>query len=186
MSLIRLSGPPELPISLAEIIEHLRLEGTEAQDALLLGYARSVTAAIDGADGWLGRALTTQQWQLRLDRFPTAVIELPLPPLQSVDAVAYVDPDGVTQTLAPFRVFGVGAGGSIMPAEGMDWPGTRAEPEAVRVTFTAGYGTFTDVPEPIRHGLLFMIGEMYDGPCDPQLTAAVRVMLLPYRAHWTV
>src|SRR5690606_26519144 len=102
--------------------------------------------------------ITTQTLELVLDAFPRTVINVPLPPLQTVDSIAYIDPDGQTQTLDP-QTYDVDAvGGRVAPAYGEAFPATRAVQNAVTVRFTAGY---TSVPEPIRAAMLLIIGDLY-------------------------
>ena len=96
-----LQGPQSLPVSIPEVKAAGRLDGLdESEDVVIAGLIRSAVAEIDGAHGWLGRALISQSWTLWLDHFPRT-IRVPLPPLQSVDAIRYDDADGVSQTLAP-------------------------------------------------------------------------------------
>jgi uncharacterized phiE125 gp8 family phage protein len=83
MSLHLIVPPVYLPLSLAELKSHLRLDFND-EDALLFGYLRAAVAHIEGADGWLGRQLINATWELRLDCF-TWPIRMPLPPL-AIDA----------------------------------------------------------------------------------------------------
>jgi uncharacterized phiE125 gp8 family phage protein len=182
-----ISPPAALAVSLAELRAHLRLEGIDEggeTDALLMGYARTAQDRLDGPDGILGRCLIRQTWRLALDCFP-AVIELPLPPLAEVLSVTYLDPAGDPQTLDPadYIVAGVGSDGSIRPAVGKSWPTTRALPEAVTVDFAAGADDWNGVPQPLRDAIAEMVRAAFDG-CDPG--QAVRELIRPYRAHWTV
>jgi uncharacterized phiE125 gp8 family phage protein len=192
MSLVRLSGPPALCVSLAELRTHLRVDGLtpdEAQDALIAGFARAAQDSIDGASGWLGRALTTQQWRLTLDAFPvTEVITLPLPPCRSVDAVTYVDTNGATQSIVGYQVYGIGGAtpARLAPAYNTRWPATRCQGDAVRIDFTCGYGTHSDVPEPVRAAIMLMVGTSYGFrelpvPTDFMWTPAATNLLMPYR-----
>lgn len=160
MRLTRVSGPAADPVSLAEAKDHERISHT-SEDSLVETYLAAAIARFDGRDGILGRCLISQTWELALDAFPAGEIAVPLPPLQSIDSITYVAPDG-TATLAAeaYRVAGIGARGRIAPVDA--WPSTDPRPEAVTVTFTAGYGdTAADVPWPIRRGILEVFGDMY-------------------------
>lgn len=95
----------------------------------------------------------------------TNMIRLPCPNLIGVDSVGYVDTDGALQTLdsSLWRAFGVGGRGHVAPVYGTAWPATRWEPEAVRIRYRAGYGpAASDVPAPIRHAVLLLIGHLYE------------------------
>ena len=78
---------------------HLRVDADITGDDGLIA-ALIVTARQQAGEHRTGRALVTQQWRLGLDRFADDSLELPLPKLQSVQSVTYLDADGVRQTLA--------------------------------------------------------------------------------------
>lgn len=170
-----------LPLTLNECKAHLRVPDTENnEDALIMAYLRSATEEIDGRDGTLGRALCTQTWKYTLDCFPRATrfrrhgsLVVPLPPLQSVTHVKYIDTAGVQQTWdsAKYTVTGTEpnnyAPGLITPVWGEVWPSTRDVPEAVEVQFVCGYidannNTQNAVPESIRNALLIMMAHRYE------------------------
>ncbi len=168
MSLKRTVAPAELPLSLAEVQDHIKWEPLAGDEAQLMLYLRSAVEQMDGAEGLLNRAIITQTWALDLDWFPRGAIRIPLPPLQSITSITYIDTAGDTQTLASskYKVLNVNSptrAGLIETAFGESWPSTRDEGEAVTVTFVAGYGLRNAVPEPIRHLLLFTVQDAYDG-----------------------
>lgn len=158
--------PPSIePISLAEAKAHLRVDGND-EDALISQLITVARQALDGRDGLLGRALVQQTWKLTHDRFPRA-IEIPLPPLISIDGITYLDADAVTQTidLETVTVEGIGdaAPAILRPVSGTAWPETYDHPEAVALTFKAGYGTAAaTVPAPIRQALLLDVAHMFE------------------------
>lgn len=193
MALTLITAPSAALVTTAEAKRHCRVDHTD-DDAYLDSLVAAVTANIDGADGWLGRALGAQTWKLSLDAFPTGSrgIMLPLPPLRSVTTVAYTDVDGVARTYTAFRTFGIDSKsgqGFILPAYDDEWPETRDDtPEAVQITFTAGYET---VPTPIKHAILLMVGNLYENREDTtelklgHLPMGADALLAPYRS-WNV
>ena len=179
-NLTRIVEPGGPMLDDARVWDHLRVDlvsgsPEEPEDAALIRvYRDAVTAHLDGPDGILGRALISQGWELRLAAFPQRIdriygdrrIELPLPPLQSVTKIKYVDPDGATQTLADelYTVLTDNGSepGAVIPAYGTTWPATRCQPDAVTVTFVAGYGgTPADVPAAISAASLLLIEDLY-------------------------
>lgn len=150
--LTTVSPPVVSPVTRDELKLHARVDGN-TEDDLLDDLIATATAFLDGKDGLLGRCLITQTLRLSLGAFPAEVV-LPLPPAQVVTSVTYLDADGIEQTLAPsaYRVIG-GDPGKVFPVD--SWPATKADPEAVKIEFRAGYGDLaSDVPAPIKRAIL--------------------------------
>jgi uncharacterized phiE125 gp8 family phage protein len=130
------AGPDVEPLSLAEAKLWLRLD-TTAEDALV---ASLITENRRRAERVTGKALVTQTWRLNLDCFPRWEIAVGMPPLASVSSIAYVDEDGATQTVdaADYLVDANSVPARITPAYLEVWPDTRAQLNAVTITFVAG------------------------------------------------
>lgn len=163
---------PEALVSLAEMYLQLRLDPTGSpashpDDSLIELAVQAATEELCGpnGEGWLGRALVAREYRLDLDRFPAGPLGLPLPPLQSVVGVTYLDGDGVEQTLDPsaYQVFAAGTPGTIRPAYNTSWPTSiRPGAGAVSVRFVAGYDDPADVPAPIRQWVKARAGFFYE------------------------
>lgn len=167
MPLSLVTAPAQPILTKGEARDHLRLDG-EDDIALVDRLVAAVTAYLDGREGYLGRALVTQTWDLTLDRFPLSgdrAIAVPLPPLQSVTSITYLDGDGVSQIWASsnYTVDTAAEPGVIRLAYAKSWPLTRRIANAVTVRFVAGYGDhWHDVPEDIRHAALLLLGHWYE------------------------
>lgn len=159
MGLKLLLAPSVEPLTLAEAKAHCRVDVAD-DDALITSL---IVAARQVAEHLTARALVTQQWRLTLDAFPDAAIDLPLPPLASVESVKYRDAAGVLQTLdaAAYTVHTSALVGQVAPAYGQTWPSARDQREAVVIDFTAGYGNAAAVPQAIKQWLLLSIGGWY-------------------------
>lgn len=119
------------------------------------------------------RAWVRQTFELTADCFPLeSCIQIPRPPLQDIESIQYIDADGALQTMDPadYKVTRLGVTsnerGRVALAYGQVWPTTRREPDAVVITFRAGYPDLgspelPEVPEDLIHGMLLMIGELY-------------------------
>lgn len=160
--------PTTFPVTLPEVKEHLRLDFDD-DDGYLQTLIEVATVAIDGPNGWLGRALEQQTWGLELPAF-TYPVRIPAPKLQTIDVVQYLDEAGAPQTMDANDYQIVGLGGEhvceMRPRYGQTWPSTYPEAQAVQITFTCGYPQAgspltSTVPAPIRHALLMMIADMY-------------------------
>lgn len=76
----------------------------------------------------------------------------------------------------------------LTPAYGNVWPVTLDVTNSVRVTFTAGYGTASDVPQPIKQAMYMLIAHWYEnreastmGPQNGPVAFAVDALLWSYR-----
>lgn len=169
LDLVRTQDPAPL-VSLDRAKRHLRVDGT-VEDEDITDLVAAAVEAIDGYSGRLGRAIVTQTWALHLPRFPACrQITLPLPPLQSVTSIAYVDAAGDEQTLSSgaYDVLD-GPKSAVVLKSDQAWPSTGAHPRAVTITFVAGYGAPEAVPKTIVSAVLLAVGELYanregDGP----------------------
>jgi uncharacterized phiE125 gp8 family phage protein len=132
------------------------------EDTLLEGF---ITAARQYAEGRQNRAYITQTWELALDAWPE-MIQVPLPPNQTVDSIEYYDTAGVVHLLLPadYLVDSRGYKARVSPLYGGSWPSTILQPlTGIVVTFTAGYGNLaTDVPQRIRNAIKLLAGHLYE------------------------
>lgn len=145
MGLILISGPLVSPIALSVVKAHLRVEHDD-DDEMIQSLIDATTEHFDGRDGILGRAIVQQTWELRLNGFPPC-LEIPLPPLISLDSIKYVDVNGTIVTIDPADYQVVVEGfkkALVVPAYRLVWPIPRDVRDAVRVTFTAGYATVSE------------------------------------------
>lgn len=160
MGLVLTSGPAAEPLTLAEAKAHCRVDGSD-DDTLITAL---IVTARRMAEQATGRALVTQSWRYLLDAFPVAAIDLPQPPLVSVESVKYIASDGTLTTIAStdYTVHTSALLGLVAPAYGMSWPSPRDVREAVRIEFTAGYGAAAAVPNDIKQWMLLQICHWYD------------------------
>lgn len=158
------SAPAEEPLTAAELRSWCRRDDT-AEDDLLYSLGKVARGQIERL---IGRQLITATWLMTLDGFPWPggwqfmeyptlfpdphTIRLPKAPLQSVSGVQYYDMGNTLRTLATdvYDVDAVTDPGRIVLAMAKVWPVTRLRPGAVRVTFTAGYGVASSVPEELK------------------------------------
>lgn len=203
MALQLVTAPAVYPLTETEIWDHLRLNltqfGEPADKDHVTALLAAATAYLDGRDGILGRALVTQVWDLTLDQFPaTDSIALPLPPIQSVTSITYVDELGASQTFSSSKYALSAAkhwGPRINLNYGEVWPTTRYQPDAVTVRFVAGYDDGSSpadpqgsVPAPIKAAMKLLIAHWYEhreqvvmGQTPAELPMAVTALLGPYR-----
>jgi uncharacterized phiE125 gp8 family phage protein len=160
MSLKLITAPAVEAITLDEVKTALSFDGTDS-DAKI---TRLIPVARGLAESRTRRKLINQTWELRLDAFPAAEIEIAMQPVSSIVSVQYIDTAGVLQTLAPDQYTldeESILSAWVLPAEGVTWPATRDVANAVRVRFVAGYGASSAaVPPEIRQWMCVAIESM--------------------------
>ena len=190
MGLLLVAPPDDQPLTTADLLAHLKeLDSSQSDYVASLGLA-----AMQHFEERTGRALLTQQWQATFDRFPCErYLALPRPPLQTIDLVEYQDSVGVWTTWASSNYTAdlTEQQGRLVLAYGASWPSVWGVPNAVRVSFTAGYGDPEDVPEPIRHALRLIVGHWYEhrepvltGTIQSQLPMGAEALLSGYVVSW--
>lgn len=201
--MLEIKAPPAslAGLMLQEICDHLRrVAALDAATPIappdlahIERLAESAVASLDGPKSKTRRALLSQTWTATFECFASE-LPLRLSPVQSVTSVNYRDPNGALQTLAPagYRLFGAGSWDpTIAPAYGAAWPEIQPGPEAVSVTFVAGYGdTLADIPAPLRQAVRMLTGHFYEtreavitGTIATEMPLGILDLLRPYRVY---
>ncbi len=162
--LLSLVTPPSAePLELDEAKSHCRVTHN-FEDAL---FTRWIAAAREFAETWTGRQLMPATWKLWLPDFWCGpYLELPRAPLSSVTSIAYYDGDNASQTWSSSNYLVLAPSGPkcrpgrVEIAYGQVFPTTYYRPDAVTVTWAAGYASATAVPSAIKAALLLLVAEM--------------------------
>jgi uncharacterized phiE125 gp8 family phage protein len=182
MSLTLNISPAAEPVTLDQAKAHLRVDTTD-DDALITTLISSARAR---AEWHTGRAFVTQSWTLWLDAWPcSGVVEIPLPPLQSVSSVtAYALNDSATVLdAATYQVDSAASPARLALKPDASPPVALRALNAIAITFIAGYGDASDVPAPVQQAILMIVAALYAHRGDeaaetPQEALA---LLAPYR-----
>lgn len=130
------------PLSLALAKSHLRVDSTD-DDNLIQGL---ITAARVHCEGFQNRAYLQQTWDLWLDAWPPGDhIDIPLPPLQSVESVKHYGTDDTEYTFSTdyCDVDDKGFRGRVALKYGVTWPSMTLRPtNGIVIRFVAGYETY--------------------------------------------
>lgn len=158
-----LTPPAGDVVTLDEVKADLRID-TNDFDVELTGW---ITTTVERLQDATRRQLLTATWQLLLDQFPRREIPIWKAPTQSVTAIEYIDTAGdlVEMDAEDYLVSPGDEPRLIVPAHGTCWPATRRQPQAVRITFTAGYGAAAHVPA-MAKGLVKLLVRGYWGGCE--------------------
>jgi uncharacterized phiE125 gp8 family phage protein len=165
-TLERSGEPASLPVTIDEMSIQLDLDPDNLSEDEKTKITAAIFDAVDAVERDAQRALVRQTWKLYMDEFPCEEIELRTPPVISVTTVTYIDTDGDSQTYSSsnYTTDLKSSPARIFPAEGTYWPSTDCQPNAVTVTFVAGYpGT---VPRTAWRAIVMMAKALYYG-CEP-------------------
>jgi uncharacterized phiE125 gp8 family phage protein len=136
--LVLYAAPTVEPVTPRELMLHARIDGSEEIEliAQLLVDARNEVEKL----AW--RKLLTQTWDQYFDGFEDDELRLDCCPVQSITAITYVDPNGVTQTLAADQYeLGECRGlPEVRTSYAGVWPVARDQDDVVKVRYKAGYG----------------------------------------------
>lgn len=172
-------GQSSIPVAtLGELKAHLRLED-EREDALLAGWLRSATEAVETELGLLllerdiVETLAVAQGEVRLSSRPVRSVE-------AVDMAV----GGEWRALAP-DAFRLTAGGRRAVGLFLDVPG--GNPSEIRVRYRAGVASNrNEVSELVREAVI-RLAAFWHGNRDaaeaPGVPSTVRQMLAPFRAR---
>jgi uncharacterized phiE125 gp8 family phage protein len=164
------------PVTLEEVKLYLRIDGTDA-DPILNGLIQS---AREYCETFQNRSYITQTWELVLDEFPWLPLSLPKPPLQSVVSIKCVNESGVETVWDPsnYVVDVYSEPGRIAMAQNGSWPSVNLQAiNGVKIRFTSGYGTATDVPESIKSAIKVYVAHRFENPDRENVPKAVDMLL---------
>lgn len=177
MALIQITQPAVEPVTLEEVKAALHYDN-DADDQDLADLIVAAREYVSGIKGTHGRTLITTTLELVLDEFPndgceTRAIRLPLPPLQSVESIKYIDETGSQVTLDPslYNVDVDSEPGWVDPGDA-GWPATFRTINAVRIRYVAGFPPNDDsppdpagtVPKAIKRALILLVGHWKANP----------------------
>ena len=138
-----------------------------------------------GSANWYGPQWGTSPGPLtilRPDGKTGYEIILPMSPVQAITSIKYIDANGVQQTLDPsqYKLDNVSEPARIVPAYGVSWPAARNEINSVEVTYVAGFGDNTAVPEGIKSWIKIRIGTLYENREEVAILTRGKVEVLPF------
>lgn len=171
--------PATTPISVAEAKQWLRIDSSDTSEDDLI--AMLISSSAECFESYTGRVLINTTFRTFRDQF-YGDMELRRCPLSSVTSIEYRPKNSQTyQTLSidRYKVERTSGYGHILlfDCENFTFIDTDCDPEAVRITFVAGYGaTPADVPADIKQALLMMVAKGYEdrGDCCDSSTAPMQ------------
>lgn len=175
------TGPTVEPVTVDEVKEWARIDGTD-EDTILTGMIKSVRAY---TEAYLRRALISQKYEMIMDYWISDSIELPYPPLISVDSVVTIDEDDTETTYSSsYYYLSGGEPDRLCIKEGVSLPENDDRAcGGFKITWYAGYGTTADdVPQQIKDAIKAWVTYTYEQRVmNPDPPLDVKGMLRPYR-----
>lgn len=155
-----ITGPTELPVTLAEAKAHIRVDYDD-EDLVVEGFIRQAVAYLDAFSGVLGQCICTQTWAVSFEAWEKC-INLGVFGVSNV-SVTYLDENDAEQTLSAdnYVVMPLYTGDAIWMKPGITEPRlTKGHPYPVTVQFDAGRAA-ADVSDDIKGMILDLVGH-YD------------------------
>lgn len=175
--------PPDIePIDRDDIAKlDLKLDDITTEDDLL---DILIQAAREIVEDHTQRSLITQTRELKLEQFPCSnTISIPNGPVQedSIE-ITYFDADDTEQTLDSSDYWVDTHSDIARVVVKNSWPAVKDRPNAVTITYDAGYGdTAADVPAKLKKAMLFILGHLYEN--RQQVTIGSIVTEIPFTAE---
>jgi len=155
------AGGGSYPVSLSDMRLHLKIDSGMTTDDTLI--TTLISAATTYCQEFQHRSYITQTRIKYYDKFPLFFV-VPYPPLISVTSIIYIDTAGDEQTLAAdqYRVDIGNEPGRITEAYNVCWPATRLITNAVVLTYSAGYGVASAVPDSVKAAIKLLVAHWYE------------------------
>jgi uncharacterized phiE125 gp8 family phage protein len=179
---VRYSGPTSEPLSTYEAKQHMRIDHTD-EDGLIYGWCR---AAREYVEMFTGRLCGVQTWKAYADSFYASDLILPGAPLVSVTSVVYrTNGANATVSAATYVADTIAEPGRIVLASGYSWPSPDTYPNAVCVTYQAGY---SDTPDALKAAMKLIVSNWNEnreatisGTIIAEVPMAVKELLWAWR-----
>jgi uncharacterized phiE125 gp8 family phage protein len=190
------------PVSLATARLHLRLDTlgsppSHPDDALVTAL---ITVAREAVENFTELTVAVNTFQMKLDYFEDLAINLGTFPVNSITSITYVDTNGATQTLpsGDYVLDTFSKPAQIVLAYDKQWPPVRNQPNAVTVTFQAGFTGNTSpvtnvMPKALVQAMLLTITDLYETRGDLTYTnfsknsysvpVTAQYLMAPYRIN---
>ena len=153
--------PTSEPVTIAEARRQCDLDDNYFDEQL----QQLIKAARRKVEQDTRRALITQTRVLRRSSFPSSsAVELPRDPVASISSVTYVDTGGSTATLSS-SVYSLDAHHTpslVQLDYNETWPSVRGHRNDVVITYVAGYGSESSVPETAKQAVLLLVRHWFD------------------------
>lgn len=192
-----ITPPAELPVTSDDLRSHLWTvhDGHSSAEYLEL----LIKAATSHIEQITWRKLVQQEWRVYLQSWPNDTsnvhhdcVMLPFGSVLSVDAVRWLDSDGVDHLIDAGDYIAAVAGSEPMVVPLAGWPsGDLFAVDPIRVNFTAGFGDAAAVPDDLKHAVRLLAAHWYEvreavmvGTTVRKVPFAVDALIAPWKVRY--
>ena len=156
-----ITRPTDFPVTLDYVKAQAAVD-FDWDDALLFEDIKAATDLLDGFDGIMGRAVMSQSVVQRLGGF--GCLRLPYGKVTAITSVEYYDTDGALLSVpaGQYILLNDEGGAYVHFLDAANIPSTFARPDAVVVTYQAGWADAGAVPSVIKKAIVTMIRSWYE------------------------
>ena len=171
------------PVTLAEMKTFMKVDLTDEEDVI----TSLIASARKKLETWAGIGMTSKTFDYYLDEFAD-VIEIPLPPLQSVDAFVYndssYDETAVTSTLYTTFTYSGITRGEIIKKDTGAYPTSTAPKNKVRIRFTNGFGALaSDVPDDLKTAIKLTVAHWFENRESQAIPPEALAIMRNYKVY---
>ncbi len=162
MASVLTSPPASLPVELAELKLHLRLDH-DHEDSLIMALLRAATAAVEAMGGV---RLIEQGWSVYLDDWPAGgVICLPVGPLLAVDEIRLHSGSGTHSVIDPahYYVDAASRPARLVLRPDRIWARPGRIANGIEIALRAGFGpSAANVPAELAQAIRSLVAHWYE------------------------
>jgi uncharacterized phiE125 gp8 family phage protein len=186
MKIVQYAGPTSEPISIDDLMLHLRIDDDES--LLVDDLTALIISARETVETITRRQLLTATWDYYLDAFPGGkTIDLPFGNLQTVTHIKYTDSSDVQTTMTVTTEYlvqtnGEGLGRIVLPY-GETWPSfTENTNNPIVIRYVCGWTLDTLIPGNLRLAVKLAAEDLYyHGDRHAVLDPAIQGLCSSYR-----
>lgn len=151
------------PITLTQLKNWLKIHADITEDDDLI--TSMITECREWAETYTGQTLIAKNVVEKFDSFGTC-LQLFASPVRSITSIQYYDSDNTQQTLSAenYSLISGLQNAEIYPAVDQTFPGVAVRPDAITVTYVAG---FESVPGEIITAMRHILAKTYEKREDP-------------------
>ena len=155
-----------------------------------------ISVAREAVESFTELTVAVNTFQMKLDYFENLAINLGTFPVNSITSIVYVDTNGANQTLSvnDYVLDTFSKPAQIVLAYDKNWPAVRNQPNAVTVTFQAGFTGNTSpvtnvIPKALRQAMLLTITDLYENrgaigsKQNYEIPIMAQYLMAPYRIN---